>query len=372
MPSLKDKLRSAMPQPSKKASSPPPPTDCYVAEKVLPRHLFPLPDIIDTDTLYLLTGEMHDDLPLHDILFLDTETTGLSGGAGTVAFEIGVGFFDGQGLHIRQYVMRDYDEEALMLAHILDLTQGKQALCTFNGKTFDIPLLQSRMIMQRMRLPAFAVHLDLLHISRRVFRLRLGHCNLSALEEALLCRRREDDLPGSEVPERYFSYLKTGNFSLLDDVLRHNFQDVASLADILYCLTCAHIHPEHLTHEQDIYSVGRVMLKRGRLGQAQVCFRLADKGTASPLARSQLAYTLKKERDWEGAAAVYEQMIRAGQCSLEPYIALAKLYEHRLNRIPDALRVTLEALRMAPVQDDVLIDALRKRYIRLVNKQGGS
>lgn len=167
------------------------------------------------------------------LLFLDTETTGLNGGAGTVAFEIGVGWFDARGMVIRQYVMRNYAQEAAMLKDIARLFEKADTIVTFNGKSFDLPLLESRMVMNRIRLPVTEYpHLDLLHAARRVYKLRLGRCNLTALESAVLGKKREDDLPGAQVPARYFEYLKTGEFALLEDVLRHNFEDVRSLAEL--------------------------------------------------------------------------------------------------------------------------------------------
>lgn len=370
MLSLREKLNKAMPN-AKKAVKPPP-ESCFVTEKRLPREMFRMPDVISRDALFLLTGEEQKDLPLKNILFLDTETTGLSGGAGTVAFETGIGYFEENEMVIRQYIMRDYDEEALMLTRIKEDLNGKTHLCTFNGKTFDVPLLTSRMIMNRMRMPENVQQLDLLHISRRVWKLRLGKCNLTRLEETVLGRERDGDLPGKDVPERYFSYLKSRDFSLLQDVLDHNFQDIASLADILFCLLQAHTEPERLKDETDLYSVGRVLAKRGRQSEARTCFRLADKGALSALSREQLALSLKKEGDWEGAARVYRAMIRDRQCRVKPYIALAKLCEHQLGDPREALKVTLDALRICDKRDEDMMPELKKRYMRLIQKQGGT
>ena len=141
--------------------------------------------------------------------------------AGTVAFEIGVGWIEPRGMVIRQYVMRNYAQEADILREIAALAARADTLVTFNGKSFDLPLLESRMVMNRIRAHITDMpHLDLLHAARRVYKLRLGRCSLTALEEAVLGKARQDDLPGAQVPERYFTYLKTGEFALLEDVLR--------------------------------------------------------------------------------------------------------------------------------------------------------
>ena len=158
-------------------------------------------------------------------------------GAGTVAFEVGMGCLTDSGFQIHQLVMRDYPEEKFLLQSIADTLMGYDAICTFNGRTFDVPLLRDRFLMNRMDDSCLdKPHIDLLHIARRVFKLRLQRCNLGKLEEAVLGIPRFDDLPGAQVPQRFFDYLKTGSFDLLTDVLEHNAQDVASLCVLLLSL----------------------------------------------------------------------------------------------------------------------------------------
>ena len=282
------------------------------------------------------------------LLFLDTETTGLSGGAGTVAFEIGVGWIESRGMVIRQYVMRDYGEEAAMLAEIARLFEGRDAVVTFNGKSFDLPLLESRMIMQRIRARVTEMpHFDLLHACRRVYKLRLGRCNLTALEAAVLGQEREDDLPGALVPERYFGYLKTGEFALLEDVLRHNLQDVQSLAELTGHLCAVFRQPLLLEHPEDLFGVGRTLLRGGRVEQARRCFKILGKSSLSPQAHMHLASSYKKEREWAQAIETYRTMIAAGEGGAWPYVELAKYYEHIARDIPSALRCASGALACA-------------------------
>jgi Predicted exonuclease len=196
-----------------------------------------------------------------------------------------------------------------------------------------------------------------------------GRCNLSALEEAVLGKQREDDLPGSLVPQRFFDYLKTGDITLFDDVLKHNLDDVKSLTDILYSLLNAHIRPEDLSSEEDIYSVGRVLEKRGYSRKARTCYRLAERGSMSMQARISLAENLRREKCYEQAAELYRRMIAAGQGGLRPYIALAKLYEHKLSNPGEALRITCRALSIAADRNAPELSDLQKRYIRLIRKQ---
>ncbi|MDO5298750.1 MAG: ribonuclease H-like domain-containing protein [Clostridia bacterium] len=310
------------------------------------------------------------------LLFLDTETTGLSGGAGTLAFEIGVGFIDERGMVIRQYVMRDYDEEAAMLSEIARLFHRFDTVVSFNGKAFDLPLIESRMVMNRIRLRVTAYpHLDLLHAARRVYKLRLRRCNLASLEEAVLGQGRDDDLPGAQVPQRYFDYVKTREFALLEDVLRHNLQDVKSLAMLTGHLCAVFSRPQALTHAEDLYGVGRTLMRGGRTEQARACFKILGRSSLSPQAHMHLAASYKKEREWAEAVDAYQTMIARGEGGTWPYIELAKYYEHIARDIPRALRYANGALalslNMMPLAgaDEKETALIRRRIERLRRKQ---
>ena len=310
------------------------------------------------------------------LLFLDTETTGLSGGAGTVAFEIGVGWIEPRGMVIRQYIMQNYAQEADMLREIAALIAKADTLVTFNGKTFDLPLLESRMVMNRIRAHVTDMpHLDLLHAARRVYKLRLGRCNLTSLEEVVLGKARQDDLPGAQVPERYFTYLKTGEFALLEDVLRHNFDDVRSLAELTAVICSAYRQPESLRYEQDILSVGKTLLRGGRTQRARTCFKILGHSTLSPQAHLYLSSSYKQERDWDEAAALWKTMIAQGEGGIWPYIELAKYDEHVRRDYDSALRCTTAALQYAlnimPLgrEDESLTAPIFKRMERLKRKQ---
>ncbi|MBR0408355.1 MAG: ribonuclease H-like domain-containing protein [Clostridia bacterium] len=367
MLSLRDKLKSvgsAKPAPKK-----PLPVDCMVKEVRTPLRRFSLPEKISGASLEMMQGTAYPDIRREDICFLDTETTGLSHGAGTVAFLVGVGYFDETDFVVRQYLMRDYDEEALLLAHVAEEMANRKILCTFNGQTFDLPLLEVRFTMQRMRnLYREKPHVDLLPASRRVWKLRLKRCNLTALEEAVLGMEREDDLPGALVPERYFNFLKTRDFSLLDDILEHNAQDIISLAHILDRLLRLHDTPMLAEAPEDLFSLGRVYEKRGKAEGARMCYRAADKGSVSILARGRMAETYRREGKYDEAAQVYRRMVSDRQGGPEPLIALAKICEHKTRDIPAAIEYTRKAIILAADQPDSDMAALQKRYERLMKK----
>ena len=368
MLSLREKLKAAAPrQPSPPKRGP---EDCMLRETVTPLESFTLPGQIEGGALEIMQGSPYPDYRREDFCFLDTETTGLSHGAGTVAFLVGVGFFDESGFTVRQYLMRDYDEEIFLLSHIAEEMNRRKILCTFNGATFDLPLLEARFTMQRMRdqLPRMP-HVDLLPASRRVWKLRLKKCNLTSLEEAVLGLKREDDLPGALVPERYFSFLQTRDFSLLEDVLEHNGQDIVSLAHILDRLLRLHKTPlECADGPEDLFSLGKVYEKRGRHEGARMCYRAADQGTVSTLARGRMAESYRRAGDWDGAEKVYAQMIAQHQGGVGPLIAMAKLQEHKKRDIPAAIEYTRRAIVLASSSENADMAALQKRFERLMNK----
>jgi uncharacterized protein YprB with RNaseH-like and TPR domain len=160
-------------------------------------------------------------------LFLDTETTGLAGGTGTVAFLIGLGWFEGDGFVTQQLFARDYAEERATLLHLKDQLRGRAFLVSFNGKAFDATLLATRFIMNRLADPLSGLpHLDLLHPARRLLSHRLADRRLGTLEAAVLGFEREGDIPGSEIPQRYFDWLRRRDGRLMADVFEHNRLDI--------------------------------------------------------------------------------------------------------------------------------------------------
>ena len=300
---------------------------------------------LSRETLALMSDkEMPEDFDPRRILYLDTETTGL-GGSGTVAFLVGMGFLTDNGFEVHQFLMRDYPEEPYLLKHVAAGLGKFDVLCTFNGTTFDVPLLESRFLMNRMSRNCLDLpHLDLLHMCRRLWKLRLGRCNLGRLEEVVLGKPREDDLPGSEVPQRYFTYLKTKQMSLLEDILKHNAQDIASLCVLLNHMADLYLHPEKIRFSEDVYSMGRSLEKVNQTEPARRCYRLASRGRMGDLASSALAVSYRRSGQREEAAEVWRQMIREGRGGADPYVELAKYEEHIRRNIPEALRLTEQAM----------------------------
>jgi len=345
---LRDKLRAVAGDSGRRESAAAPQaTDCRHFAVYRPEEEFPGARELTADTLRLMSDrDIPEALDPRRILYLDTETTGL-GGSGTVAFLVGMGYLGEDGFEVHQFLMRDYPEEPYLLRHVAAGLGRFDVLCTFNGAAFDVPLLESRFLMNRMDRSCLDLpHLDLLHMCRRLWKLRLGRCSLGRLEEVILGKPRTDDLPGSEVPQRYFTYLKTKQMSLLDDILRHNAQDIASLCVILNHMADLYLHPEKIAFSEDVYSMGRALEKRNQPEKARRCYRLARSGRMADPAAKALAFSYRRSGERGEAVRVWREMIRTGSGGVTPYVELAKDAEHRLKDYAEALRLTERAIAL--------------------------
>ena len=320
-------------------------TDCRHFAVYRPAEEFPGAFGLTADTLRLMSDkEIPEGLDPRKILYLDTETTGL-GGSGTVAFLVGMGYLTDNGFEVHQFLMRDYPEEPFLLKHVAAGLGKFDVLCTFNGTTFDVPLLESRFLMNRMDRECLEMpHIDLLHMCRRLWKLRLGRCNLGRLEEVILGSPRTDDLPGSEVPQRYFDYLKTKRIELLDDILKHNAQDIISLCVLLNHMADLYLHPEKIRFSEDVYSMGLALERINRTENARHCYRLARRGRMGDSAGTALAMSYRRSGEREQAVEIWQEMVSERRGGIVPYVELAKYEEHVRRDVPAALAWTEKAL----------------------------
>ena len=346
---------------------------CHVSREPLDPAIFNLPA-----TGLRRIGWCGPRFDIRRCLFLDTETTGLSGGAGTVAFLVGVGYVEGESLVIEQLMLREYADEPALLDRLGQRMADFDSVCTFNGRNFDMPLLETRFTMNRMRDRWRALeNLDLLYPSRRAWKLRLGSCRLCNLEAEILGMPREDDLPGSEVPARFFQFMKTGEDALLDDIVQHNRQDIATLAKLLVRLCAINDRPDLLSDQRDQFSMGKSLERLGELRPAREMYRASARprpvGTLAALSGERIAgsanwrlYGLcRRSGDWDGAEAVLKQMLRRRQLPGAVCTELSKLYEHRRKDYPKALEF---ALKSAGYPDGEPADLLEKRTARIRRK----
>ncbi len=301
------------------------------------------------------------DCPLTGLAFLDTETTGLAGGSGTYAFLIGAGRFTDSGFQFAQFFMRDPGEETAQLLALRDFLQPCRAIVTFNGKSFDAPLLQSRYITNRLPSPLSGLmHLDLLHLSRRLWSHRLESCALSSLERHILdVRRSEDDVPGFLIPQLYFDYLRSGNAEPLQGVFYHNELDVLSMAVLLQhqsqLLTAA--GNGTITDGGDLIAIAKLFEDLDDLPTARAFyirsfdFDLAE--TALREGQERLSFIYKRAQNYDEALRLWQQA--ANRHEIYAFVELAKYYEHQTKEIAPALQWTKAALQMvcrpsAPLQ----------------------
>ena len=200
---------------------------------------------------------------ISEFIFLDTETTGLSGGTGTMPFMIGAARFSGNQFVLEQFFLRNPAEEKAQLAALSEFVDGAKAIVSYNGKSFDLPIINTRYILNRLSNPFEEMdHIDLLHITRRVWKRRLKQCNLGNIEKEILeFYRTNEDIPGYLVPEFYRNYIANGDASQIAGIFYHNEIDVVSLSALFTTLAAILEDPtsEKLSHAEDIYSIGRLM-----------------------------------------------------------------------------------------------------------------
>ena len=284
--------------------------------------------------------------------FLDTETTGLAGGAGTYAFLIGVGSIEPEGFRLRQFFMRDFGEEASQLSRLAEYLARFDVLITYNGKSYDQPLLETRFRMVRARPPCVRMeHLDLLFGARRLWKLRLESCRLVDLENRILGFEREGDLPGEMIPYVYFEYLRTQQAFRVVPIFHHNAIDILSLACLTAIVPFAFRSPEDapLRHGPDLIGLARWLDQGGRREEALSLFRRAvDMGLPDDLLFRTLwdiAATEKRlGRDDAALAGFVELAGSRNPFRVRALEELAKHYEHRERNHTMALEMTRTAL----------------------------
>jgi uncharacterized protein YprB with RNaseH-like and TPR domain len=348
-----------------------------------------------------------------NLLFVDLETTGLAGGAGSYAFLVGCAWFDGGTFRVRQFFLSDFAAERALLEAVGEVAGAFGTIVTYNGKSFDLPLIETRFMLHRMSTPfAGLPHIDMLHPARRMWRgsgevprngpanrLRQGYggppkrspaeaghdvpgqassCRLSALEQTLCGYVREGDVPGFEIPARYFRYVHSGDARPLEAVLEHNRLDLLSLA--LVTARAAQLLEEGAPGTRtarEALGLGRLYEPGGLTLDARACFdRAADTGSEDDLVRAEalraFAVLSRRMRRYEEAATAWRRLLDLDACP-QPLVreaseALAVHLEHRLR---DPLSARGFALRSLQVDNSAARrQATEYRLARLDRKLG--
>lgn len=264
------------------------------------------------------------DTPADRLLFLDTETTGLAGGTGTLAFLLGLARVAADRLHIRQYFLTGFGGEQAMLEHARDWFVSSGQLVTFNGKSFDVPLLATRHRLRRLAWPlADKPHLDLLHPTRAAFVTRWPDCRLQRAEAELLGMVRQDDLPGWLVPQVWGDFVRDGALGQVPSILEHNRLDVVSLLALLIEIARVYATPGYAG--ADTHALARRHLRAGAQDRAieHLDHRREQLAIQGAL---ELARLFRRQGRWDDAVAIWRPLMEQGIA--EACLALAKYHEH--------------------------------------------
>ena len=305
-------------------------------------------------------------LDLEQFVFIDTETTGLAGGTGTYTFMIGAGRFEGNQFRLAQFFLRDPGEELAQLAAFEQFVAPCEAIVSFNGKSFDMPLLNNRFIINGWPPPLKdAGHIDLLHLARRLWRARLPSRTLGDLEAKILgAKRSQQDVPGWMVADLYFDYLHTGDARPLKGVFYHNEIDVVSMAALLNHMSILLSEPLSGSIEfgLDVISIGKLYADLGHLDTASEIYLHGLNHDnihqeAYWKAISELSFLHKKLGHFPEAIALWEQAAKNKQ--IYAHIELAKIYEHTEKDIHKANQWTTEAIEIVQDNRFSIIDRVR-------------
>lgn len=316
------------------------------------------PDRIAEAVLRLLAPEAPTDIadPLQ-WLFLDTETTGLAGGTGTYAFLVGIAWWDAGGLEVEQFFMRDHSEEHSVLVALAERMAERRVLVTFNGKTFDWPLLETRYRMTRsIRPPAPRAHLDFLHPARTLWRLQLGSARLPELEKHALGWNRGVDVDSSLIPTIYFDFLRGGSPDPLLPIFLHNQMDLRGLAGLAAVTLSLLENPEARGRDGfELLGVSRICERRGHAARARQLYECSIASElpleTAQLARKSLARLAKKDKDFTAACDMWTAILghsrdqsALARDTLEAYEQLAIHLERRCRNAHRAAALVRQAL----------------------------
>lgn len=306
------------------------------------------------------------------LLFLDLETTGLFTGAGTQAFLVGCAAIDGEAIRVRQFLMPGFEHERAVLAELAAWAAAHGALVTYNGKTFDVPLIETRFLFHRVPFPmAETPHLDMLHAARRLWRGRPAtagpdpdesSCSLSVLEKHLAGLHRVGDVPGFEIPSRYFQFVRDGDARPLEAVLEHNRLDLISLAAVMArALTLVGRGPLESSNPHECFGLARLYERAGAADNAEAALmrtidmasRIGTEPDVHAESLRRLAWLRRRAGRVHEAAETWRELASLPRCAAalrrEAREALAIYHEHRSRDLGTARALVLDVLKDDPM-----------------------
>ena len=353
--------------------------------------------IDDMDALRLLDPALACDAGTPRTIFIDLETTGLSGGAGTLAFLVGCGYFDLGAFQVRQFLLTSHAGERALLAAVAEFFDDADLIVTYNGKTFDVPVMETRWTFHRMDMPLDGVpHFDMLHPARRLWKGRPdarvapgdeGGCRLSTLERVLFDVQRVGDVGGFEIPGRFFGFVRSGDPRPLEPVLEHNRIDLVSLAAVT--ARAARLAREGHGACRDYaeaLALGKIFEKAELPGRSEACYRYACDSPESVVradALYRLAVRLRRDRRFPDAAAVWRELIEfteprsmrrglLGDLRQVAVEALAIHQEHRAKDLAGARELALTSLEESGGRSESVRHRLARLERKLASKPAAS
>jgi uncharacterized protein YprB with RNaseH-like and TPR domain len=316
-------------------------------------------------------------LDLSSAVFLDLETTGLAGGTGTVPFLVGLAYYRDEQFKVTQFFLNEMAEEDRLIRELSQFIQdmGFKSIITYNGKAFDMPLVETRFALHRTPCPLRGLpHLDFLFSARSLWKHKYDSCRLFHLAQQIVQAERSEDIPGAEIPLRYFQYIRSGDFSLIDPILYHNQEDLLSLLGVVVAGAVLVERNREAAEKgegdpMDLYGVAKLFERAGDTARSAALLEQALAGgrglsaEVSLVARKKLSHHFKKKKDWDKALPFWQEMAAGDE--VDCFRELAMYFEHTAKDYGEAMRVATEGWALSKGKSPAAEKDFEKRIARL-------
>lgn len=317
-------------------------------------------------------------LDLSSAVFLDLETTGLSGGTGTVPFLVGLAYYRDERFKVTQFFLSEMAEEDRLVQELGRFVHemGFRSVVSYNGKAFDLPLIETRFALHRTPCPFRGLpHLDFLFSARSLWKHKYDSCRLFNLAQQIVQASRSEDIPGAEVPLRYFQFIRNGDFSLIEPILYHNQEDLLSLLGVIVAGAVLVERNREAAEKgeadaMDLYGVAKLFEKAGDMTTTTALLEKALAGgltaEVSHQARKKLSGHFKKNKDWDKALGFWQEMAAGDE--FDCFRELAMYFEHKAKDYGEAIRFATEGLAVSKGKSSAAERDFEKRIARLRGK----
>lgn len=331
---------------------------------------------------FLSRDAAFEGLDLSTALFLDLETTGLAGGTGTLPFLVGLAYYRDDRFKVTQFFLHEMAEEDRMIRELDRFVRemGFKSLVTYNGKAYDVPLVETRFALHRTPCPLRGLpHLDFLFSARSLWKHKHDSCRLFHLAQQVVQAERSEDIPSEEIPLRYFQYIRNGDFSLIDPIIYHNQEDLLSLLGVVVAgAILVERHREAAKSgpgdPMDLYGVASLFERSGDMATSAALLQQALSGSggltaeASHVARTKLSHHFKKAKDWDKALPFWQEMAAGEAVDCDCFRELSMYFEHTAKDFGEAIRVATDGLAVAKGRSLGAEKDFEKRIARLRGK----